>query len=143
VMVTLDSGPSSGTAEVTGSPGNQALVRISYTPSVGFTGIDTLVYRVEDGLYNHTATVTITVLEPEAMNDTAIARNGMPAVIDVLANDIGFADPLSVTITAPPSNGTAMVTGSPGSAANLRIVYTPAEGYTGPDSLAYEVSDGI
>lgn len=143
VAVTLDSLPGNGTAEVMNSPGHPALIRIRYTPTQGFSGTDSFIYRVDDGTYSRNAVVSLSVIVPEAVDDEAVAKNEAATSIDVLANDVGFANPLTVTVTAEPQHGTAVVTGSPGDASGVRIVYTPEAGYTGPDSVVYEVSDGV
>lgn len=63
--------------------------------------------------------------------------------IDVLANDTGFNDPVTVTIDAPgPAEGTALVLGSPGAQADVRISYTANAGAAGSDSFTYTVDDG-
>src|SRR5262245_55387266 len=80
--------------------------------------------------------------EPEAHADL-VRTTSAPQDIDVLANDFGFANPVTVTIDTPPSHGTATVIGSPGEASGVRIRYTPSPGYFGPDSLGYTVSDGL
>ena len=55
----------------------------------------------------------------------------------MLANDSDpDNDPLTVTGTTTPAHGTAVVN------ANNTITYTPATGYTGPDSFTYSISDG-
>ena len=138
VTVTLESGPSGGTASA-GSP-KQALIRINYAPSAGFTGtIPWFTGRGRslqphgDGHDRRTST--------QAVNDMAVARNGMPAVIDVLSNDMGFTDPLSVAITSPPTVSRS----SPAHPAVPRTCHRlyAGRGLHGPDSLSYEVSDGI
>ena len=68
--------------------------------------------------------------------------------IDVLANDTGFNDPVTVTITTPPAQGTATVLvngvpGSQGNQANIAITYTADVGASGNDSFGYTVTDGV
>ena len=67
--------------------------------------------------------------------------------IDVMANDSGFSDPVTVTITTPPTQGTAtvLVNGSPGNQGNqadITIAYTANVGVIGSDSFIYTVDDG-
>jgi outer membrane receptor protein involved in Fe transport len=67
--------------------------------------------------------------------------------IDVMANDTGFSDPVTVTISTPPSQGTAtvMVNGTPGSQgsqADIMITYTANVGASGSDSFVYTIDDG-
>jgi hypothetical protein len=60
--VTITTAPSHGGAIVSGSPGAPGGVLLTYTPTAGFVGTDSLVYRVTDGVSISTATVTATVL---------------------------------------------------------------------------------
>ncbi len=137
--LTVTTTPSNGTATVT----NQ---QIRYVPNAGFTGTDTLVYRVCDteGLCD-TATVTITVNEqpaepqpPVANDDQATTTEDSPIAIDVLANDSdpdGQLNESCLQISTVPSNGTAVV-GTGG-----RVTYTPSTGFSGTDSFVYSICD--
>jgi hypothetical protein len=64
----------------------------------------------------------------------------------VAANDTGFIDPVTVSVTAAPLHGTTTpaqgATGVTGAAATVTIAYAPAPGYSGPDSFGYQVTDG-
>jgi len=63
---------------------------------------------------------------------SATAVSGKSTVIDVTTGVSGNPDPSSVTIVSGPSHGTAV--DPPGT-----ITYTPNAGYTGSDSLTYQV----
>jgi hypothetical protein len=68
--------------------------------------------------------------------------------VDVLANDTGFDDPVTVTITTPPTQGTAtvLVNGTPGNQGNQAVIaigYTADVDASGNDSFAYTVTDGV
>ncbi len=143
VAVGISADPQHGTTVVSGSPGDASAIRITYTPADGFQGTDTFEYTANDGALSGTATVTVDVRAPQAIADTAETRLDAPVLIDILKNDLGFADPVTVTITNDPQNGTAVVTGSPGSAAGVRVLYTPDAGHSGNDSLEYQVTNGI
>ncbi|MDH5255552.1 MAG: Ig-like domain-containing protein, partial [Gammaproteobacteria bacterium] len=70
------------------------------------------------------------------VDDTASVEAGQPLSIDVLANDVGYVDPVTVTVTVAPNNGgTATVAGSPGPAAGIRINYTSAPGFSGTETF--------
>ena len=72
---------------------------------------------------------------PLARADSAATTEGMPVMIDVLANDTDpDGDALAISSVAPPANGTATIEGS-------AILYTPAPGFTGTDSFTYSVVD--
>jgi parallel beta-helix repeat protein len=74
---------------------------------------------------------------PNAVDDTATTSQDSPVSIPVLDND---TDPdghtLSVSGVGSPSHGTAAAN------SNGTITYSPAAGYTGPDSFTYTASDG-
>jgi uncharacterized repeat protein (TIGR01451 family) len=123
-------GPAHGTAVVTGG-------RVRYTPGAGFTGTDTLQYRVCDpGGLCDTATLTIAVdRPPAAANDAALTAPGTAVGVAVLANDTDAdGDTLSVASVGKPGHGSAVVTGN-------TVRYTPAAGFTGTDTFTYRVCD--
>ncbi len=79
------------------------------------------------------------VVPPVAINDIATTPEDTPVAINVLANDFdpdGIVIPPSVTIVAPPANGTASVNPTTG-----QVTYIPAANFFGGDSLAYVVLD--
>ncbi len=127
--------------------GSTAIVngQVVYTPTAGFVGTDTFTYTISDG-NGHTTTATVTVvvtdagngsnnLPPVAQDDNATS-DGTAVTIDVLNNDTDVDDDtLTITSTAQPSNGTAVIS-------NEQIVYTPNQGFVGSDSFTYTISDG-
>jgi len=131
-----------GTVLVTGAPGNQAGIVVTYTPNAGFNGTDTFTYTVTSGSDSDTATVTVTIAALGANDDTATTRLNTAVTISVLTNDVGFADPVTVT-SANGTNGNVTVNGSPGNKAGITLTYTPADGFTGTDTFDYTISDGI
>ena len=117
----------------------------SYTPAVGYSGMDTFTYTITDANGDSgTATVTVDVIPvndpPTADDDTATTPENVAIDVDVLTNDSdpdGSLDPSTVTIVTPPMNGTVSsidpTTGV--------VRYLPDPGYSGPDDLRYEVCD--
>ncbi len=113
---------------------------VTYTPSANLNGSDSFTYKVtEDGRDSGTATVTIAV---GAVNDPPVAANGgvsTPA-------DTG----VEITLTAADTEGSALtysiVTGPAhgtlGAINGNRVLYTPAGGYSGPDSFTFRANDG-
>lgn len=115
---------------------------ITYLPDTGFTGTDSLVYRVDSGFGTIVAVATAKIhvrFQPTAVDDSVIAARNDEAIIAVLTNDLvvdGTFPPASLRIETPPANGEATA-----DTVNGRLVYFPNFDYTGPDSLAYSVSD--
>ena len=138
--VVIVSPPSHGSASLitSGSLAGQ----IQYTPATGYTGPDSLTYKVSDtdGRVSNVATVNITVVLPPpptagAVTDTTF-RN-VPKSINVLSSDtsVGTLVASSVTVVTQPAHGTAAAQ------SDGTILYIPASGYTGPDSFTYTVAD--
>ncbi|MDG3005072.1 cellulose binding domain-containing protein [Paludisphaera mucosa] len=74
---------------------------------------------------------------PVAVDDAAWTAPGRPVTTTVLANDADAdGDPLKVAAAAQGRHGTTAV------GADGAITYTPAAGFTGPDSFTYTISDG-
>lgn len=123
----------------------------TYTPAPGFVGTDSFNYTICDtSSACDTATVTITVLAPlplppppanappVASNDTATTDAGSPVTIPVADNDTDPEDDLvpdSVSVVIPPANGSATCD-------NGSCTYTPAPGFSGSDSIVYQICDG-
>jgi Bacterial Ig domain len=115
---------------------------LTYTPSPGFTGMDTFGYTItDDAGVSASATVAVAVTKPsppvpglpQANDDVATTSQDTPLVIPLLANDSGTG--IDVTATSDPASGAAVVLVD-GSA-----TYTPPEGFSGLDSFTYTVTD--
>ncbi|MDX8348616.1 Ig-like domain-containing protein [Cognatiyoonia sp. IB215446] len=118
--------------------------QLRYVPDAGFVGEETLSYTVSDGQGGSaSASVQITVNPvdtpnnaPVAIDDTASVDQGANVLIDVLGNDSDpDGDTLTITSVMASANGTAVIEGD-------AIRYTPNAGFSGPDTITYEVSDG-
>ncbi len=74
---------------------------------------------------------------PVAADDQVFTPQDTAVTVDVLANDADpDGDPLSLSrVTVPPGHGSAAIAGS-------AVAYTPEAGWSGDDSLEYEVTDG-
>lgn len=131
--------PANGTAVLNGATG-----AFTYTPNLGYTGVDTFTVTVNDGKGGTvTATVTVTVTPPAPANQpptTADISTTTPINTPVSGTITG-ADPdgdaLTFTKTTDPANGTATVNATTGN-----WTYTPNPGFTGVNSFTVTVSDG-
>jgi VCBS repeat-containing protein len=112
-----------------------------YTPNSDWSGIDYFTYHAYDGENNsNIATVTITV---NPQNDDPVANDDAASVeeyssnnqIDVLNNDYDIdGDSLEVIDVTIPSHGIAIYD-------EYYVYYTPDDGYFGPDSFMYTITD--
>ncbi|MDA1052496.1 MAG: tandem-95 repeat protein [Planctomycetota bacterium] len=118
---------------------------ITYTPNPNFNGTDFFQYQNWDGtLVSPTAVVVITVNpvnDPPVANNDAVTTDEDTAIfINVMANDQDVdGDQLTIIITAPPQNGTAVVVQS---GIGDVVKYTPPPNFNGSASFKYRVNDG-
>ncbi|MBP6015454.1 MAG: FG-GAP repeat protein [Candidatus Promineofilum sp.] len=115
----------------------------SYTPSFDYSAQDSFSYQANNGLSSNTATVVITILDPNGPPvavDDAYEMNADETLIipapGVLANDV---DPLSGVMTAKigaqPSHGKVTLS------ANGAFTYVPNAGYAGTDTFTYQADN--
>jgi len=117
---------------------------VTYTPTIGFSGIDTLTYQIcdNDGLCD-TAVLNVavnTLAPPVANDDAASTAVDTPVTIDALGNDSdtdGTLDPTTLTLTSSPLSGTVTRI-DPATGA---ITYAPNAGFSGTDTFIYQVCD--
>ena len=112
---------------------------LTYTPDGDYNGPDSFAFVANDGQDDSMpATVEIAVIpanDAPIANPQAVATQRDTAVAITLTGSDVDEDALSFVVQDGPSHGT--LTGSaPG------LVYTPAGGYTGPDSFVFVVNDG-
>jgi len=115
-----------------------------YFPPTGFIGTDSFTYRVRapDGRVSTPAAVRLNVLSnqrPVANDDHFLAEGGRTTTIaaaGVLANDTDpQGDPLIAKIISAPHHGLGFLD------SDGTVVYTPAIGFSGDDSLTYQARD--
>jgi uncharacterized protein YhjY with autotransporter beta-barrel domain len=114
------------TGAITGTPGALGTFNFSITATDSSTGT---------GPYTATQAYAITVIDvpPTAANSSLTVAYNAPATNVPLT--LGGGAATSLTITVPPTNGTAIVTGP------NTITYQPTAGYAGPDSFSYTATN--
>jgi hypothetical protein len=134
--VSLVASPSKGTASVAGGS-------VTYTPYANAFGSDQFTYKVTvGGLVSNVATVAISIAAvndaPVAGADSATTVAGVSIDIPVLSNDTDIdGDTLSVSSAGPSASGATISVVDGG-----QVRYTPAPGFSGPESFSYTVADG-
>lgn len=115
---------------------------LTYTPTAGYSGDDSLIYWVEDGRGGSAAaTVAIAVNPvndpPLAVVDSVATAEDTTLTFQPKSNDSDIdGDTLTISaILSGPAHGTVTIN------SNNTLSYTPAANYFGPDSLVYRVSD--
>jgi hypothetical protein len=131
--LSITAAPSQGTATVQSG-------KIHFVPPSAPVSNVTLTYRVTDDV-NQTTTATLTITVVHVFTVTNDGSVGSPinvpaagTAIHVLDNDTGSG--LAVTTVGTPGYGTA--TNDSGI-----ITYVPTDGYDGPDSFTYSVTDQV
>ena len=113
----------------------------SFTPAQDFNGTASFQFTASDGtLSSAAATVSLAISpvndNPVAQADSGSTTQGVPVVLNVLANDTDVdGDALSVTAVGAASNGAVDIY-------NGQVRYSPNSGYTGSDAFTYSISDG-
>ena len=112
-----------------------AIMLVTYTPNVSFTGLDTFTYQIcspTDPDVCASTTVLIDVvapLAPPAVGDAAVATTENTPVSGAVVTTAPDDPSVTHTLGAPPVNGTAVVN------ADGTFTYTPAPGFTGTDTF--------
>ncbi|MCW2995070.1 MAG: outer rane adhesin like protein [Conexibacter sp.] len=129
---------------------------VTYTPDAGFTGTDTIGYAATDdhGESSDQATVAVDVRplgsnSPPDCPPSPIRPDSSSPTVDAMVFDnqntvwLGCrdpdGDPMTLTFVQPPAHGTVVVGPDP---SRPSFTYTRAGGYTGPDELVVDLSDG-
>jgi len=112
----------------------------TYTPAANYNGADSFTATVSDGK-GGTTTITINITVTP-VNDAPVANSpaittvqNTPKTGVVTATDVD-GDQLTFTVSSAPAHGTVTI------ANDGTYTYTPATGYSGPDSFTITVSDG-
>jgi Big-like domain-containing protein/concanavalin A-like lectin/glucanase superfamily protein/K319-like protein len=116
-----------------------AAPNLTYKPAANYNGTDSFTFKVNDGTVDsNVATVSITV---NSINDAPVAANlsittnaNTATTVVLTGTDVDTAS-LTYAVKTGPAHGSLS-----GAAPNL--TYTPAAGYSGPDSFTYVANDG-
>jgi hypothetical protein len=139
-------------APASGSVSIEADGRVTYTPALNRSGTDTFTYTLADGAGgSDSATVSMTISAvddlPVAADKTVTTAYQKAVSVTMTGSDAETCN-LTFQIVTPPAHGTL---GTPSSIAcvsapptsdSSKVTYTPASGFSGPDSFSYRVSDG-
>jgi hypothetical protein len=129
---------------------------VTYTPDPGFTGADTIGYAATDDHGDRSAEATVGVdvhplgtnqppICPPAPTFPGMAPPTADATVFIGQNTVWLGcrdddgDPITLTFVEPPAHGTVVAGPDP---SRPTFTYTPVGGYTGPDALVVELSDG-
>ena len=132
---------------------NAALDGMTYTPTSGYFGPDSLAITSNDhgatgsgGAMSDSDTLSITVSHvnhpPVATDDSYSTDENTPLSVSapgVLTNDTDpDSDPLTAVLVSGPSHSSSFALNADGS-----FSYTPTSGYSGSDSFTYKANDGL
>ena len=112
----------------------------TYTPNLGYAGADSFTYTANDGNGGtDTATVSVTVVQPNRA-PTCVAPSLTTPQDTPLSGQLSCSDldanTLAYSLVGAAGHGTVTV------ALDGHFTYTPAAGYTGPDSFTFKANDG-
>ena len=135
ITATLVSGPSHGILEL--HPDGSFL----YTPEQNYLGVDRFSYGWSDGV-SESASVHVNLVvhdgeSPVAFEVGVSVRHSRPVYSTLQGYDPN-GDVLTATLEEGPAHGTVVLVNPH----DGTFIYTPTEGYVGPDSFTYEWSDG-
>ncbi len=163
--VVANSAAPGGTVALGGSSAAKSVCcELVYTPAVGFAGVATFTYTVQDNPSPingvsippaaNTATVTVTVVNQPPTADAVTApstdQNTPVSVTLSSADSDSAASPgLTFAVVTPPSHGTlgslgaAVCTTPPsgGSQCTAAVTYTPGTSFNANDSFTYQTTD--
>jgi hypothetical protein len=141
--VAITAAPLHGTTSVNGTTG-----AITYTPTTGYTGYDTLTYQVCDTKSPTpqcaTAYQIITIIPAATTNSTVAADdyNSTPLNTNVSGNiKDNDSDPENNTQTVAAQNTTTPGKGTLTLLSNGNYTFAPVSGFTGPVNYTYQTCD--
>jgi|GEM_PF-3171688 len=133
--------PTNGTLTYSFFNSNTSFV-FSYTPNTGFIGTDTIEVLAYSFFipgvpmdFQLLVEVIDTSVIPTAEDDFIQVSPDISFTYDILANDLGYNP--TASIVSFPNNGTAIIDSM------NQLVYTPNVGYTGNDTLQYQLCSSL
>ena len=113
---------------------------LRYTPSPNYTGPDAFLYMASDGKSTSavvSASITVNRIDqpPLAFSTSITTDEDRAATVALSASDPD-GDPLTLTISSPPSHGTLSAISAG------QVAYTPNPNFNGADSFSYTANDG-
>ena len=144
LIITIVTPPTTGTANVQTNSNT-----IYYNPGQGFSGTETFVYQIDDGVNTSTATVTVTVQPVNdgitVIDDAYLVLEDTPTDLSITANDLLGSDPseiLTFRISYPPSHGILDNYGPTNftDPSTFSVEYTPDINYFGIDTFEYTIT---
>lgn len=107
---------------------------LTYLPNTGYTGPDSFTFTASNPGGSTTGTVSLTVapVPPVAQSFSTTVANSTATPITLQASGTGT---ITYAVVTAPAHGTYTLSGAV-------LTYTPAAGYTGPDSFTYTASNG-
>jgi uncharacterized protein (TIGR03437 family) len=146
-LTASDSDGDSLTFSIASSPAHGSLTgsapNVTYQPANGYVGDDGFTFKVDDGTASANGTVSITVNEtddpnankaPTAADESVSTNQDSPKLITLKGSDLD-GDALTFSVTGNPAHGS--LSGTP-----PNLTYNPNSGYSGADSITFQVSDG-
>lgn len=116
----------------------------TYTPDASFSGIETITYKVNDGLFDSTTTakIEIQVNAPPVMigDQTESVNEDTLLSFNLLGATDADADPLTYELITPPTGG--ILSNCLQNTANLTCQFQPNQDFNGTVSFSYRAFDG-
>ena len=125
--------PSHGVAHLTGG-------MVIYQAVSDYHGTDELQFSVADDTGARDVASVSFLIEsvddvPVAYKDVAATQQNTPVVINMLENDIGVGDGITVSISGMPANGSVIIS------EQNKLIYTPLSTFSGEDVFTYQLLD--
>src|SRR6185295_3343271 len=141
----IASGPSHGTVTQPPTAESPTSARTTYSPQSGFIGTDSFTFQVEDTA-GGTATAVVTVIVSDETGSEAVKAVNQSVTTDqdvaieiALRGTTTLEETVQITIATAPAHGVLGPLSPDPDDPNAQLVtYTPASGYSGPDSFTFD-----